>query len=251
MYTETEGIILRQTKTVNGRRMLTLFSLKYGKISAGTGINERSRGKNALAMRPFTHGRYELFKSRDTYNINGAETIHSYYAIGEDVDKYMTCAYILEFTEKLLPEEQPMPQLFHLLAEFFAVMENRKNRFETLVIAYQLKALAICGHKPSLDGCIHCGSKDSVVLFDIKEGGIVCGECTQKYPSNLVNVPLIYEINFGIVNILRYFMNNPLTSFEKLALDVPIEKLLRIMIKDYIGYHLDLGPLKSEGFLPV
>ena len=95
MYTDTEGIILRQTKTVNGRRMLTLFSLKYGKISAGTGINERSRGKNALAMRPFTHGRYELFKTRDTYNINGAETIHSYYAIGEDVDKYMTCAYVL------------------------------------------------------------------------------------------------------------------------------------------------------------
>lgn len=250
MYTETEGIILRQTKTVNGRRMLTLFSLKYGKISAGTGINERSRGKNALAMRPFTHGRYELFKSRDSYNINGAEVIHSYYAIGEDVDKYMTCAYILEFTEKLLPEEQPMPQLFALLSEFFAVMEKRKNRFETLVIAYQLKALALSGHQPVLEACVHCGSKESVVLFDIKEGGVVCGDCTKKYPSNIVNVPLIYEINFGIVNILRYFLNNSLSSFEKLALDPPIEKLLRVLIKDYVNYHLDLGQLKSEGFLP-
>ncbi|MBQ8590751.1 MAG: DNA repair protein RecO [Firmicutes bacterium] len=250
MYTDTEGIILRQTKTVNGRRMLTLFSLKYGKISAGTGINERGRGKNALAMRPFTHGRYELFKSRDTYNINGAEVIHSYYGIGEDVDKYMTCAYILEFTEKLLPEEQPVPQLFYLLAEFFSVMEKRKNRFETLVIAYQLKALSICGHQPVLDGCVHCGSKETAVLFDIKEGGLVCADCAQKYPSNNPNVSLIYEINFGIVNILRYFLNNPLSGFEKLALDPPLEKLLRAMIKDYVDYHLDLGQLKSEGFLP-
>lgn len=251
MYTDTEGIILRQTKTVNGRRMLTLFSLKYGKISAGTGINERGKGKNALAMRPFTHGRYELFKNRDTYNINGAEVIHSYYAIGEDVDKYMSSAYILELTEKLLPEDQPMPQLFQLLVDFFAVMEQRKNRFETLVIAYQMKALALCGHQPVLEECVHCGSKDSVFLFDIKEGGVICGECAQKYPSNNANVPLIYQINFGIVNILRYFLNSPLSSFEKLALDPPIEKLIRAIIKDYIEYHLDVGPLKSEGFLPM
>ncbi|MDD4367176.1 MAG: recombination protein O N-terminal domain-containing protein, partial [Eubacteriales bacterium] len=62
MYTDTEGIILRQTKTVNGRRMVLLFSKKYGKISAGTGISEKGRSKAALAMRPFAYGRYEIFK---------------------------------------------------------------------------------------------------------------------------------------------------------------------------------------------
>ncbi|MBO4992099.1 MAG: DNA repair protein RecO [Firmicutes bacterium] len=251
MYTDTEGIILRQTKTMGGRRMLTLFSLKYGKISAGTGINERGKGKNALAMRPFTHGRYELFKNRDTYNINSAEVIRSYYGIGEDPDKYMTCAYILEFTEKLLPEEEPSPRLFSLLTEFFSVMEQRKNRFLTLVIAYQLKALAICGHAPALDGCIRCGSRETASLLDVKEGGIVCQACAEKYPSNNTKDSLIYEINFGIVNILRYFLDHPLSSFEKLALDPPLEKLLRAIIKDYIEYHLDVGPLKSEAFLPM
>lgn len=250
MYTDTEGIILRQTKTVNGRRMVLLFSLKYGKISAGTGINERGRGKSALAMRPFTHGRYELFKSRDSYNINGAEVIQSYYGIGEDVDKYMTCAYVLEFTEKLLPEEQPSPQLFYLLVEFLSMMEQRKKRFETLVIAYQLKALALGGHMPVIDNCVRCGEKNPAALFDIKEGGLVCANCAQKYPANNSNVSLIYQVNFGIVDILRYFLNNPLRSLEKLALDPSLERQLRAMIKDYVEYHLDLGQLKSEGFLP-
>ena len=32
MFTETEGIILRQTKIAGGRRMVLLFSEKYGKI---------------------------------------------------------------------------------------------------------------------------------------------------------------------------------------------------------------------------
>ncbi len=250
MYTDTEGIIFRQTKTVNGRRMLLLFSLKYGKISAGTGITERGRGKSALAMRPFTYGRYELFKNRDSYNINGGEVLRSYYGIGEDVDKYMACSYALEFTEKLLPEEQPAPAVFHLLSEFFSVMEQRRRSFGTLVVAYQVKALAACGHMPMIETCVLCGKQEPAALFDIREGGIVCGGCAEKYPSNNSNVSLIYEVNFGIVDILRYFLRHPLAAFEKLALNPPLEKQLRAMIKDYAEYHLELGPLKSESFLP-
>ncbi len=43
MLTDTEGIVLRQVKTSYGRRMILLFSKKYGKISAGTGLNERGK----------------------------------------------------------------------------------------------------------------------------------------------------------------------------------------------------------------
>lgn len=92
MVTDTEGIILRQTKTVNGRKMILLFSAKYGKISAGTSIGERSRSKAALALRPFSYGRYELFRSKDLYSINGAEVIRSHYRIGEDLDKYLAAS---------------------------------------------------------------------------------------------------------------------------------------------------------------
>ena len=62
MITESEGIILRQTKISGGRRMVSIFTKKFGKIGAGTNLNERSKGKQALALRPFTHGTYEFFK---------------------------------------------------------------------------------------------------------------------------------------------------------------------------------------------
>ena len=38
MITDTDAIVLRQVKTVNGRRMLLLFSQKYGKISVGSNL---------------------------------------------------------------------------------------------------------------------------------------------------------------------------------------------------------------------
>lgn len=47
MVTETDGIILRQTKIARDRKMLVLFTRKFGKISAGTGI--RQSGKKIFA----------------------------------------------------------------------------------------------------------------------------------------------------------------------------------------------------------
>ena len=96
MITDTEGIVLRQVKAAGGRRMISLFSRKFGKISVGASINEGGRNKTALAARAFSYGRYELFKSRDNYNLNNGQVIKSYYAIGEDLDKYMAASYVLE-----------------------------------------------------------------------------------------------------------------------------------------------------------
>lgn len=246
MYTDTEGIILKQIKTVSGRRMVLLFSKKYGKISAGTSITEKGKGKSALAMRPFTYGRYELYKNRDTYHINGAEVIKSYYRIGEDVEKYMCCSYVLELTERVLAEDAKAPELFYLLLDFFSLMEERKKKYETLVLGYQVKLLQCYGSMPKLDACVCCGSAVDLTHFSVKDGGLLCKTCILQ---ENVNDALIYELNFAIVNILRYFLGNPLKSFKNLALDEAVQGQLQQILKEYFAYHLDIKKLKSEGFV--
>jgi DNA repair protein RecO (recombination protein O) len=230
--------------------MVLLFSKKFGKISAGTNISEKGKSKSSLAMRPFTYGRYELFKTRDTYNINSSEVIRSYYKIGEDVEKYMYCSYILEFTEKLLQEESPAPEIFHMILDFFDIMEKRTKKYSSLTLAYQIKVLQEVGSMPQVRRCVACGDKDEPVLFSVKDGGILCKRCCLNFHDNK-NDTLIYTVNFGIVNILRYILDNPLKSFENLALDDEVQKRLGIIIKSYIAYHLDIGELKSESFLNV
>ena len=247
MYIDSEGIVLRQIKAANGRRMVLLFSRKYGKISTGSSINEKGRSKAALAMRPFTFGRYELFKNRDSYNINSAETLKSFYKIGEDVDKYMCASYVLEFTDKILAEEQAEPKVFDLLIEFFTVLSERKKKFWTLAAAYMIKVMDIMGSAPVLKECASCGSHDKPAGFSVKDGGIVCEKCR----NNLKNSDdrLLFNIDFGILDIIGFFIKNPITSLEKIGLDDKIEEEIRKMLKAYAEYHLDIGRLKSESFL--
>lgn len=247
MITDTEAIVLRQVKTLNGRRMLLLFSRKFGKISVGTNLTEGGKNKSALAVRPFTYGRYELFKSRDSYSLNSGQVIESFYSLGEDLDKYMAGSYVLELTEKLLADDLPQPRMFSLLLDFLNTLEKRSKKQDTLVMAYMVKVLDIMGTMPEIDSCCICGCKEADRFFSIPGGGMMCSECAESAAAES-NEPLIYNTNFGIVNILRYFQKEPMSTFEKIALDEEILKKLQAIIKRYMAYHLDVGKLKSEDF---
>lgn len=249
MITDTEGIVLRQVRTVGGRRMILLFSRKFGKINVGTSINEGGKNKSALAVRPFTNGRYELFKGRESYNLNSGQVLQSFYRIGEDLDKYMAASYVLELTEKLLPEEMAQPRLYQLLLDFLGEMEQREKKHGTLVMAYMVKALDILGTMPCLNQCTACGcgGSEHLHLFSVEEGGMLCDACGQQLRKENGRA-LIYEINFGIVDILKYFQKHPLSDFRRLALEEKTLEKLQHILRQYLAYHLDVKELKSEGF---
>lgn len=63
------------------------------------------------------------------------------------------------------------------------------------------------------------------------------------------NEKLIYDLNFDIVDVLKYFSKNPLKSLENLALDDGLTLTLQTVLKKYVSHHLDIKNLKSEGFL--
>jgi len=209
MYIQSEGIILRQVKALGGRRMITVFSKNYGKISCGTSITEGGKNKTALALRPFTYGKYELYQSHGSYNLRGAETIKSFYSLGEDVDKYMAASYVLELTDKVLIDEDPQPSLFKMMTEFFEMLENRKKAYGTLVIGYQTKLLSVLGLKAS-------------------EG-------------------LKTEADADIIETLRFIESHNLKELETLALKPETENRIRTIFKAYFAYHLGVENLKSEG----
>lgn len=227
--------------------MLLLFSRKFGKISVGSSVTEGGKNKSALATRPFTNGRYELFKGRDSYNLNHAQVIRSFYKIGEDLDKYMAASYVLELTEKILPEELAQPRLYNLLLEFMEALEKREKKHGTLVMAYVVKALDILGNMPSLERCAGCGADQGLAYFSVSEGGMVCRDCGQRIKQE-GDRTLIYKTDFGIVNILKYFQKQPFSAFEKLALEEKVLRRLQAIMAAYLAYHLDVKELKSEEF---
>jgi DNA repair protein RecO (recombination protein O) len=248
MLCETQGVVLKQVKTMNGVRMLKIFTKEQGKISAGTSISEKGKNKSALAIRPFTLGSYQINRRRDMYYIQSADTIKNFYKLGENVDKYMYGSYSLELTDKVFEENQPSPHFFELLVNYLQLLEGRSKGFDTLLLAFQIQILNIIGQAPHMDSCVICGSKEALSFFSIPEGGLVCSDC-QNNPCRDFNVSLIYPIEEGIINVLKYFLTTPIINLEKMMLDQKMSRELRERIKTFIVYHLDLTEFKSERIL--
>lgn len=244
MYVNSEGIVFRQVKAAGGRRMLLIFTRKYGKISAGSNLSEKGRSKAALALRPFTYGQYEFFKNRDYYNLNSGETRKSFFRIGEDLDKYFTASMALEITEKALGEEFPQPKIFDLLLDFLTALELREQKHETLLLAYEIKLLNLLGTAPEVSRCACCSGKDNLNWFSVKDGGIICDKCKE-----LKQDKLIFKAEFDIVEVVSFFVKNPMRNFSKIALDEGIARKLQAIVRDYMAYHLDISQLKSDGVL--
>ena len=155
---------------------------------------------------------------------------------------------MVEFTEKLLPDESPSAEIFDLIIDFFDIMERRSKKYTSLILAYQVKALQYLGCMPEIRCCSRCNSKEETAWFSIKDGGLVCNNCYIKIKGN-TNESLIYSVSFDIVKILKYILQHPLRNLENLAIDDILLTQLKSIIKSYISVHLDINELKSESFL--
>ena len=181
MHIDSRGIIFRQVKTTDMRRMLLIFTEKCGKLSVGTSLPEKNQKHASLALRPFTCGNYSIYKGRNYYNLDRVETLKSFYGIGEDLDKYMAASLALELTEKIVPEEVPQPRIFALLLDFLNEMELRKQKYTTLLLAFETKLLFALGTFPRLDSCASCGSKETPEFFSVPDGGVICRRCFEDH----------------------------------------------------------------------
>ena len=246
MITDTRAIVLRQVRTINSRRVITLFTEDFGKVAAGVTVSERGKGKASLALRPFAYGNYELFKSRDFFNLNKGQVMKSFYGLGQDVDRYMAAARGMELLDRVLPEWQPSKRLFEMTVEFLTLMEERKSHFDTILLGFEAKALMEAGLFPDLSGCVSCGREDAAYL-SVPDGGVLCEEHGEQALENARQAalaggpePLIFKVDSAIIDILVFYVDHPLTKLAKLALSEELEARVGEIMDGLLAYHLDL-----------
>lgn len=247
MIINAEGIVLRQRKISNNRRIIVLFTKQYGRLSAGTSITEKGKSRAALALRPFTYAEYDIFKGRESYSINSAQVIQSYYSIGEDINRYMTAAAFLQYLEKVLDEGHAMPSLFNLCTEFLDSISKTKSGAETLLFAFIVKSLRMLGVMPEIGCCVNCGKNLSEFarpyMFSVSAGGVICPDCAEEERQG--GHALIYSPSFDIIDVFRYFESKPLQTFEKVTLKREDAAVIREILANYTERYLDADVLSN------
>ena len=219
------GIVIRQTKTTGGRRMILIFTREEGKISAGTHISEKSKGGAALAIRPFTYGHYTMTeKSAGIRSISSAETLDAHFALGSDAERFTEASFALEITEKVLPEGAGAPEIFDLLNDYLSLLAKRKTDFRLLTVSYLIKMMRELGVFPDPD-------------------------LLPEFAASGMGGRLISELNDDILNIIVFIAEQPLERIDALTLEAEKEKLVFGLVMALANEYLELGTVKSERML--
>lgn len=176
MLEKVKGIVIKTIDYGETHKIITLFSKKYGKISALARGAKKTHGRMAAVTQPFICGEFFIYLSKGLSTIQQGEVIDSFRAIREDIMKTAYGAYIVELTDKLLDKNDPDVFVYNQLSQTLEwIAEHEESSIP--IMMYELKLYRKAGFEPTLDHCVNCGRKQLPYSFSVSEGGFLCPSC--------------------------------------------------------------------------
>ncbi|GAU77476.1 DNA repair protein RecO [Fusibacter sp. 3D3] len=243
MFLETDGIVLKATKSTNNDVFLTVFTRKAGKIEIVANGAKSSKSPLAACSKPFVFGLFMINTSSKMMRLNNCIIHHSNFRITESLDKLAYGSYLLELCN--LSTHKNMIDLDHyaLIVEMVDLLAKKEVDLKLLQLSYLIKLAKFSGHMPNLLAtCTQCGKPLDEFIFEVNAGGLIHRACmTQEGQIFKLNQQFIQIIQYLSVKDIRVIVN---TKFHQSYIDhlLPLFEL-------YILTHLDIHHINSKAFI--
>ena len=177
MEEKLSGIVLGGVNFGENDRILNIFTLEQGVVSAKIKGVKKAGAKLKFASEPFCFAEFILLKKGTMRTVIGASLIDSFYPVREDVRKYFCAGAVVEFVKRFYKEEMLSEQTFLLCISALKSITYGDNPLSALV-NFLSEALKIAGYALYLNGCVLCdGEIKNRVFFDYRRGAFFCEEC--------------------------------------------------------------------------
>jgi DNA repair protein RecO (recombination protein O) len=250
MIVKTEAVVLKARRYRETSKLVTLYSRKYGKISGIAKGARETKSKFGAALEPMTHVSLVLYKKehRDLHLISQSEIVQLFSHLHSDLDKIAAGLSVVELIDAAMHDEEPNEVVFRLLLQVLAELDAATKNLRNVLYYFRLHFLDLMGFKPDFQACARCrkrlvrGTSDAMpVHFDAQAGGILCGNCANKY-SRTVNLP------FRTVKILQQLQTASLSDVTSLEIPVASQQEIEETLNAYIKVHLaGVSRLRTEG----
>lgn len=239
----SQGIVLRSTRYKENDLILTLFTRKYGRVSAISRGAQRQKSKLLPISQIFSYNNYVLKKNGDMFTISQGDSIKSFFNISSDIEGFSYASFIVKLVDNNIIEGQPNNRLFELLVQtLFILSEDYEDKMYIFDI-FVLKFIDFLGYRPQVTSCTRCGSKDvDFSVFSIEEGGIVCRDCVQKDE-------FLIKLDKTTISLMQYILNNDIILCSKAKVSKVLVRELFKILKMYLRYHFENINFKSLDIL--
>ena len=176
---KTEAIVLRSIRFGEADRILHLYTLEHGRLSAIAKGARRARSRFGARLEPFLRVRTQLHEGRsDLLTVTGVDTVATHAGLREHAATLDAAARACDAVARLFETRDPHPEVFHLLANELALLAaDPAHGRAGNGLAFRLKLLLAAGIVPQLSACTVCGETEHLRGFSGAAGGVVCEAC--------------------------------------------------------------------------
>lgn len=181
MEEKVNAVMLKAADYGENDKILTLFSLEKGVVSAKIRGVKKAGAKLKFAAEPFCFAEYVLAERSGRRTVVNASLLDGFYEIRTDLDRFYAGAAVLEFDRAFCPENLPSETLFMATAEALKELCYGDDSPRYTLLRFLLRALPSVGYGICTDECIGCGEQSfSRAFFDFGEGAVFCAACAPE-----------------------------------------------------------------------
>lgn len=184
---QTEAVVLRSMRYGEADRILHVYTLHRGRVSAIAKGVRRAKSRFGGRLEPFFRLQLELHEGRgDLLTVTGAHTIEAHARLRGDGQALDSASRACDAVGRLFETSEPHPAVFHLLCRQLTLLDQRAGASGGAAdstgtwagaLSFRLKLLLAAGLAPQLGACASCGSQEHLVGFSGAAGGVVCSAC--------------------------------------------------------------------------
>lgn len=237
MEEKVSGIVLSAISFGENDKILNIFTLEKGVVSAKIKGVKKAGAKLKFASEPFCFAEYILRESKAGYTVINASLIESFYCIREDIIKYFCGGAILEFVRRFYKEGIVDTDGFLSTVEALKKVAFGDDALSDTSLFF-IEGLKRVGFALYLDGCFLCKCKEiERVFFDYKSGAFYCDQCffgegkqinslTFKALKKLVKGEGVSkEENLKVLRLIDYYVENRVEESIK-----SLKELLKMLV---------------------
>lgn len=210
LYRDT-GIVLRSYRLGEADRIVVFLTENHGKVRAVAKGIRKTRSKFGGRLEPLSLVNVQFHRGSSLDVVSQVETVDTSTAVYGDLDVMTEASAVLEAVDQLIPDREPVPQIFRMLQ---GVRRTLLDRPSPLVVpAFIWKLLAAEGVRPELDRCVGCGESESesggFVAFDSVMGGVQCRNCRSGIAISGRAVDLLRDMLGGRLSAILDAAHDP------------------------------------------
>ncbi|MBE5733428.1 MAG: DNA repair protein RecO [Clostridiales bacterium] len=178
MEEKMSGIVLGGVSFGENDKILNLFTLEKGVLSAKIKGVKKAGAKLKFASQPFCFAEFIFTKRGENRTVINASLIDSFYPLREDLVKYFCAGSVVEFVKRFYREAIVSADTFLLTVDALKTIAYEDGKAKSTLVQFLVSALKVAGFALNLSGCAKCvGDIEGRVYFDYRSGAFLCESC--------------------------------------------------------------------------